>query len=143
MTIQSGRRQARPIPDALIDALRGALPDVVAIYVFGSAATGQEHPDSDLDMALLPAGPVDAGALWELGQVLAGSAGRDVDLVDLRSASTVMRAQVIASGERVFCRDVTVCEQYEDFVFSSYARLNEDRGGILRDIQQRGTVYGR
>lgn len=69
-------------------------------------------------------------------------AGRDVDLVDLRAASTVLRARVIAEGERLFCAAESLCAEFEDVAFSAYARLNEERRAILQDIQQRGSVYG-
>ncbi len=31
---------------------------------------------------------------------------------------------------------------FETYVFSSYARLNEERREILETVQQRGRVYG-
>jgi hypothetical protein len=68
---------------------------------------------------------------------------RDVDLVDLLAASTVLRAQVIAYGERLYCGAQFACETFENYVFASYARLNEERDAILRDIRQRGQVYAR
>jgi len=46
--------------DLVVETLRGALPDVVAIYRFGSTATGQAVRDSDGDIAVLPAAP----AFW-------------------------------------------------------------------------------
>jgi len=36
----------------VIETLRGALPDVVAIYRFGSTATGQAVRGSDVDVAV-------------------------------------------------------------------------------------------
>ena len=32
-------------------------------------------------------------------------------------------------------------ERFEDFVFASYARLNEERRGILEDIRRRGRIH--
>lgn len=54
-------------------------------------------------------------------------AGKDVDLVDLTVASSVMRVQVIAHGERLYCSDEAVCEAFEDLVYSEYVRLQEER----------------
>jgi hypothetical protein len=34
-------------------------------------------------------------------------------------------------------------EAFLDFVLSDYARLNEERRHILRDVRERGTVHGR
>ncbi len=53
-----------------------------------------------------------------------------------------MRMQVISKGQRIYCSNEQSCEMFEDFVFSDYARLNEERAGILEDIGQRGAVYG-
>ena len=115
----------------VVDLVRAALPDVVGIYRFGSWTTPNEHAGSDVDLALLPAQPLDGLVRWELAQDLARLLKRDVDLVDLRAASTVLRAQVIAKGERLFCADISACDTFEDLAFSAYAHLNEARRGIL------------
>ena len=118
------------------------MPDVVAIYLFGSAATGELRADSDIDLAVLPAAPMPAAQLWSLAQELAVSAGRDVDLINLQSASTVMRAQVISTGKRLYCANELLCGEFEDRVYADYARLNEERRYILDDIRERGRIYG-
>ncbi len=78
--------------------LRDALPQLIAVYRFGSTASAQEHAESDLDIAVLAGDPIDAVARFELQERLAAAVGRDVDLVDLRRASTVMAMQVISTG---------------------------------------------
>jgi predicted nucleotidyltransferase len=118
------------------------LPDVLSVYVFGSVAKGKTNIESDLDMAVLSSDVLPVIDVWQLAQELAKDAGMDVDLIDLRSASAVMRMQVISEGKRLICNDEDACAVFEDFVFSDYARLNEERADILSDIQQRGTVYG-
>lgn len=60
---------------ALIEGIRSEMPDVVAIYLFGSAATGELRADSDIDLAVLPAEPLLATRRWSLAQALAVSAG--------------------------------------------------------------------
>lgn len=127
----------------LVVALLSALPSCQAIYRFGSWGTDAQRSDSDIDLALLPLQPLDPVLRWELAQALAALAGRDVDLVDLLGASTVLRMQVVAYGERLYCADAFWVEQFEDLVFSSYARLNEERREILTDVRQRGSIYGK
>lgn len=51
-----------------------------------------------------------------------------------------MRSQVISTGKRLYCGDRLACERFEDYVYAAYARLNEERRGILEDIRQRGTI---
>lgn len=38
---------------AAVRILRETVPDLVAVYVFGSAATGETHAGSDVDLAVL------------------------------------------------------------------------------------------
>lgn len=126
----------------LVEKLREAFPALISVYRFGSYGTKYERPDSDLDLAVYAGTAMPVIELWRTAQDLASDIGRDVDLVDLASASTVMRAQVIHNGGRVYCADRLACETFEVYAYSSYARLNEERRGILEDIQRRGSVYG-
>jgi hypothetical protein len=66
-----------------------------------------------------------------------------MDLVDLRAASTVMRMQVVAHGVVLAVFDVPEQERFEMYVYSSYARLNEERQAIVEQVVRDGTVYGR
>lgn len=128
--------------NSLVERLKEEFPGLLAIYRFGSHGTKYERPDSDLDLAVYAGASLSASALWHIAPELAADIGRDVDLTDLASASTVMRAQVIHSGVRIYCADWVSCETFENYVYSSYARLNEERRGILEDILRRGSVYG-
>jgi predicted nucleotidyltransferase len=130
--------------DALIiEFLRGALPDVVAIYRFGSTATGQAVRDSDVDIAALPALPLEPAFRWDLQERLAMALRRPVDLVDLLQASTVMRMQVLESAILLFDHDTPARLRFETAACSGYARLNEERRAILDQVRREGTVYGR
>ena len=134
-----------PYPNPLHDlapTICTAIPEVVGIYLFGSHSLGSQHADSDIDLAILPKYKLSETKTWALAQLLAAKYSRDVDLIDLQQASTVMRMQVISRGERLYCSDEDACEVFEDYVYSSYAHFNEERAGILRDIAQRGSVYG-
>ncbi len=131
-----------PDIDQIAPELLSRLPGIQAIYLFGSRANGAPHAGSDLDIAVL----ADVGhaevALWETAQALASRLGVDVDLVDLGAVSTVMQMQIINGTRRLYCRNEQRCEEFEDRVFSAYARLNEERAEILRDIENRGNVHG-
>lgn len=127
---------------AQVERLREELPELIAVYRFGTYGTEYERPDSDLDLAVYAGKPLPTVELWRTAQELASDVGRDVDLVDLASASTVMRAQVIHGGERIYCADKLACDTFEVYAYSSYARLNEERRGILEDVRKRGSVYG-
>src|SRR6187399_1715329 len=90
----------------IVARLQVDIAGLQAIYLFGSHAQGLAGPDSDLDLAVLVAGAIDAVALWEVAQRLAAHFDCDVDLLDLRSASTVMQYQIITTGRLLWARDV-------------------------------------
>jgi hypothetical protein len=64
-----------------------------------------------------------------------------VDLLDLRSASTVMQHQILTTGIRLYAKDSFVYS-FEAFVFSEKFDLDEKRIGLFNDIKKRGFVYG-
>lgn len=122
--------------------VRAELPNVLAIYLFGSFATGETNTESDIDIAIFIKPALSADALLKLSYSLTQVFNRDFDIIDLSQVPTVLRMQIISTGIRLFCKNAMTCETFEDFVFSDYARLNEERAGILHDIRQRGSVYG-
>lgn|SRR5450432_3495155 len=112
-----------------------------ALYLFGSEARGDGLADSDIDLAFLAAAPLLPVARWTLQERVAAELGRDVDLVDLRSASAVMRVEVLRDAKLLVDTAPLARETFEAFALSDYARLQEERRGILDDIERRGRVY--
>ncbi len=127
----------------IAELLRAEVADVIAVYRFGSTARGDAGPDSDVDLAVLARAPLPAVRRFEIQEALAARLGRDVDLVDLLGASTVMRMQVLSTGKLLASFDTAAQGDFEDRVFSAYARLNEERRGILDRIAREGSVHGR
>ena len=82
-------------------------------------------------------------ALFDLQERLASLIGTDVDLVDLAVASPVLAIQIVGQGRLLYEGDAAARGAYEDRTFSAYARLNEERRGILQRIAEEGTIHGR
>lgn len=126
----------------LIQQIRRSVPGLIALYRFGSQTKGTARPDSDVDLAILTRNPIPAMRRFELAQELAVQLHRDVDLVDLCSASTIMRMQVISTGACLDAPDEPARREFEMYAYSDYARLNEERRDILKRIAESGIVYG-
>jgi predicted nucleotidyltransferase len=126
----------------IVECLRRTL-DPLAIYRFGSTAHGTASAESDHDIAVLARARIAPALRFDVQEQLAAALGRDVDLVDLASASTVMAMQAIGRGELLFDGDAAARGDFEDRIYSAYARLNEERRGILERAAAEGTVYGR
>lgn len=84
--------------DELVRTLRGGPPLRLAV-LFGSGARGTMHAGSDLDIGIVP---TSAGLSWAaetgLQADLAHACGRDVDVVRLDEATTLLRGQVARDG---------------------------------------------
>jgi predicted nucleotidyltransferase len=132
------RSQTGPV----VAAIRAAFPNIIAIYAFGSRISGTHNHESDLDLAVLVAGYADPLQLWELSGQLAEIAGCEVDLLDMRAASTVMQYQILQTGERLWAESLPA-GLFECYVLSEKTELDSSRAGLLADIQARGSVYGR
>lgn len=130
--------------DAVIATHVGeALEDLVALYLYGSRANGTTHAGSDLDLAVLARAPVDSLKLDALRLDLEDALRMDVDLVDLRRVSTVLRMQVVSQGRLLASRDDYERQRFENYVYASYARLNEERREILEQIRRTGRIHAR
>jgi uncharacterized protein len=127
----------------IVTHLRIAVPDLLHVVLFGSQARGTPTPESDVDVALLAAAPLPIPLVTSLRLELELATSRDVHVVDLRAASTVFRHQVIETGEVLYTVGGAEVAAFLDFVLRDYVRLNEARGGILRDVRERGRVHGR
>lgn len=118
-----------------------AIPDAVAVYAFGSAVTDRRGPDSDLDLAVLGRRPLPAQALYDLARLLEVDLGLDVDLVDLMTAPTVLRYEVIARGRRIHCAEKDVAVEFEGRSLAEYGRFLEDFAPLFDKIRESGRAY--
>lgn len=111
------------------------------IIVFGSFAKGTIHKDSDLDLAFLSEQDFNEYEIFMISQKLADIIKREVDLVNLATASTVFQTQIIKTGKVLYCSDEQKRMLFELTALKKYTRLNEERKIILEKIQESGRVY--
>ena len=131
--------------EPLMTLLQQNLPGLLAVYAFGSRIQNQGQAarvDSDLDLAVLLEGYGDPVTLFNLSGSLADLVGCPVDLLDIRAASTVMQYQILTLGTAWWRKDVRA-GLFEAAMLSEKMALNEARAGLIKDVTQRGSVYGR
>lgn len=127
----------------IVEVLRGAVPTLEAAYLFGSQAKGGIHRESDIDVGILSPEPIFPETRRRVHEELSVRLRSDVDVVDLRSASTVMRIQVVTTGSVLFEKEPVVRHAFEMQTLSAYALLNEERAALLEHVHHRGRIYGR
>jgi len=133
--ITLSEEQLKIIKEYLIEKLSPHL-----IIIFGSAAKGNMRPDSDIDIAYLGDVELDDYRVFMLAQALADRLGREVDLINMKKASTVFKAQIIGYGKTIYQPDKTLVDEYKIRVLKEYAKLNEERQCIFDKIHEKGSL---
>ncbi len=117
-------------------------PKLQAIYLFGSYATENEWPNSDVDIALLlPYDCTETLYMTALHQQLENLYQKDVDLINLRQVSTVFRKEIIMAERRIYCADQYKTDEFEMLTLSFYQKLNEERREILQEFLRTKVAY--
>ena len=124
----------------ITEFLKKKIPGLLGIYIYGSFAENRLRPDSDIDIAFLTWEKISAVDKWKIQEELASLLDIDIDLVDLKDASVVLRAEVVENGTRIYTQNEYECDNFEVTTYSMYADLNETRKDILNDIEEK---YGR
>ena len=109
---------ADAIAAAILTAIGEERADIASAYLFGSAAEGRAHRESDIDIGVLLgwlAHPTRAER-FEIGIRLAGrlqaALARPVDLVILNDAPPLLGRAIATRGQRLVCRDARLDHEY-------------------------------
>lgn len=91
--------------DLLLKETLEQFPQVSLAMLFGSAASGRQQPNSDLDIAVATDRPLTANERIAIISALAERTGRPVDLVDLNGVAEPLLGQVVRHGRRILGSD--------------------------------------
>lgn len=123
----------KPIDDQLREAL-SSLPQITLAILFGSVASGKANAQSDLDLAVIAAKPLQAAEKIQIIEALALLTGRPIDLIDVHAAPEPLLGQVLKHGRRILGTDTAYAQllyrhliQQADFVPLQNRILSERR----------------
>ena len=119
--------------EALVEVVRRRVPDIDAIYLFGSVARGRTRPGSDVDVALLlpPGRKLSPGEFLATAGELESLTHRTVDVSVLNTQTQLVHAkEVVTTGVCLFARSQERIRVFEMQVLSQYARFLEDRAPV-------------
>jgi predicted nucleotidyltransferase len=105
--------------------------DVLLVLLFGSFGTGQQHPLSDIDIAVLLKNDIPLMEELKMAADLSLLLDRDdVDLVFLRKASVNIAHRALSTGRVIFERDQLLTADFVEATINHY----RDFGYRLRQI---------
>lgn len=92
-------------------------PKITFVMLFGSVASGRQHADSDLDIAVAAKHILTVEEKIALIGALAERIGRPVDLIDLKTVSEPLLGQIVRHGRRVLGSDTSFGELISRHLF--------------------------
>lgn len=116
--------------------------NVEFIYLFGSFARGEGREDSDIDIALFSIEKLNSYDLFVFANNLSFELKRDVQIIDLKSITTVFAAQIVSNKEILYSNSEENSSKYDVKILKEYAKLNEERDIVLKRIKKDGKIYG-
>ena len=142
------RSFSHPKPDDLVALLQPVLApesEIVAAYLFGSAAKGHMRVGSDVDVAIILDGHEprpDRKRLFDrLLPVLCRAIRHDVHLIILNDASYLLRAQVVHDGRLIHVADPEKLAWFRMISTALYSEfspiLEMTRAGLQRKLRER------
>lgn len=95
--------------------------NIIALYIFGSFGTNQQHPLSDIDLAILFQEPPQLFDFLCLEADICKILQRDdVDVINLNSSSIDIQFQVISTGDLLYCSNEIFLADFKERVFNIY-----------------------
>jgi len=93
-------------------------PEIRVAMLFGSLASGEESPESDLDLAVETDRPLSAEDKMRLIGELAELTGRPVDLIDLSTVGEPLLGQILKTGKRLKGSNAAFAELIKRHLFA-------------------------
>lgn len=122
--------------EKIIKYLRENIESLQAVYLYGSVAQGVSTNASDMDIAIYADKLISNLERWEIQSELSVLLNEDIDLLDLKSTSDVMRFQVVSKGKIIWKSTLFLVDEYENLIYSMYLKLNDDRSENIKHIKK-------
>ena len=103
------------------------------VLLFGSAVSGKIHKKSDIDLAFLFDKPVDILALTN--RVIRLLHADNVDVVDLKRASPLLKFSAVKSGMLLYEREPGMFNEFYSLAFRMYIDTKKLRDAQAKAIQ--------
>jgi len=126
----------------IVDTLKCEIPELQALYLFGSQKDGTASSKSDVDIAYLSTVSLSSLERWKIAEKLASLLFLDVDLITLSQTNTIFRYQILSTAERLYGEGYEV-ESFETLAYSFYLRFQEERKPIVDAIIENRSVFGK
>lgn len=107
--------------------------NVSAVFLFGSAVTDKMRPDSDIDIAILPAAgkKMDDLKRMNLAADIFIASGLKLDIGILSSANLVYAKEAIITGVEIYVKDRVYTDLMTTTLLGMYMAFQDQRREVL------------
>ena len=97
--------------------------DIIFAYIFGSYVQGKMRADSDIDIAIYLENKMDIETYLEIKMHLSDACKREVDLIVLNDAISLLKYQIYKNNILLFTRDKTIETRYKVKTLFEYSDM--------------------
>lgn len=108
-------------------------PDILAVYLLGSALNSTMRSDSDIDLGLMikPGLKMSSLIRAKLAGNLSYKMGRNVDLGEISSSNLVYAREAFLKGKLLYTKDKDLTNLYRANLLGMYLQYNIDRQEVV------------
>lgn len=103
--------------ESKLGAFLSTHPEIGMAILFGSLASGKQHTQSDVDLAIDAGEKLSSSQKMQFISELANGLGRPIDLIDLRTVGEPLLGQILKHGKRLQGPDAAYAELIKRHVF--------------------------
>lgn len=108
-------------------------PNVLFAFIFGSYAKGKLKKERDLDVAVFFKNPPEAVDLLHYTNKLSNLVRKEVHLVVLNNASSLLRHQVVKNGICLIKKDEVLYTRFREKIMTDYEEYKNVSGMSVYD----------
>lgn len=108
-------------------------PDILALYLLGSALNESMRSDSDIDIGLMMEPGIKMSSLVraKLSNILSCEMGRTVDLGEVSSNNLVYAREALLKGKLIYTKNKYRTDLYRANLLGMYLQYNIDRQEVV------------
>ena len=108
-------------------------PNILAVYLLGSAARGTMRSDSDIDLGIIPDPDIEMSLQRrvELANTLSYELRRTVDIGEISSRNLVYAREALLKGKLLYQKDQDKTNLYRANMLGMYIQFNLDRQEVI------------
>lgn len=128
------------VKDQVLQVLSTYITPILVVG-FGSFWNGTPRSDSDIDIAVYASDIILPLEKVKIAQELSHVLNRDVDLIDLRQANTILKEHIIRTGIYLWEKSPSARAEFESTALLESFAFKTEREEIIEHLKEEGSLF--